>query len=494
MSRCWPVLFLAAVGLLVGPESGTAQLLSPGKLAAPHSDLAGMRNCTNCHVLGERGISNRLCLECHEPIRNRLAQRRGFHATVAEQQCSECHKDHFGEDFQLVRFDTDSFVHSTVGFDLVETHGDLNCVDCHQPELITAEDVRAFNGEHGTMDKTFLGLGTTCFACHTSDDPHGLQFAERPCIECHGQTTWNELIGFDHNRTRYRLTGLHRRQTCASCHPTTTSTPGVPQVKYTNLRFSRCTSCHQDIHRGAMGENCTSCHNTAGWSDLDRVALENRFDHEITGYSLVDAHGTLSCSDCHDPTHANRDGLQLTYPDGSLEDAYPAPFAETCVSCHLDYHDGVFQESQGGIECEICHSQTEWLPANYDITRHNREARFELLGAHVVIPCQSCHNSSSAEAAPPRFRFESDECSYCHQADDPHSSQFVGMRCTECHDTESFAIESFDHSATNYPLDGAHREVACIDCHRLATDAGGLTYRVYKPLGMACIDCHGGST
>ena len=242
-----------------------------------------------------------------------------------------------------------------------------------------------------------------------------------------------------------------------------------------------------------MGDDCTSCHGTAGWSDLDRVALENRFDHEITGYSLVDAHAALSCSACHDPTQANRAGLGLTYAAGNLKNAYPAPMAETCVSCHLDYHDGVFQESPGGMECETCHSQEEWLPANYDIARHNRDARYELTGAHVVTPCQACHNSSNSEAAPLRFRFESNDCSYCHEADDPHSEQFETMRCVECHNTESFEIELFDHSRTNYPLDGAHRDVACKNCHPLGTDARDRTYRVYKPLGMACVDCHGGN-
>jgi hypothetical protein len=484
---------MVVVGFLATSGSGAAQLLSPGKLAAPHSELEGLRNCDNCHVLRERGISDSLCLNCHEPLRNRLEQRSGFHATVSEQQCSECHKDHFGEDFLLVRFDTASFNHSTIGFDLVETHGTLECVDCHQPRLITARDVRAFKGEHGALDKTFMGLGTDCLACHANNDPHGRQFAERPCLDCHNQTSWTELNGFDHNRSRYRLTGRHRQVACGSCHPATESPSDAPQIRYLNLRFSRCTSCHQDVHQGAMGNDCTSCHNTAGWSNLDRSTLEDRFDHETTGYSLVEAHATLSCASCHDPSQSTGDGIELEYLIASLENVYPAPIAEACVSCHVDYHDGVFEESPGGSECESCHSQNEWLPAYYDLARHNREAGFDLTGAHVVTPCFACHNSSIPSDAPLQFRFESVECSYCHETDDPHTAQFDGVPCTECHSTESFVIELFDHTRTNYPLDGAHRDVACYDCHTLGTDTGGRSYRIYKPLGMACVDCHGSS-
>ncbi len=479
--------------VLLVSEPGTAQLLSPGKLAAPHSDLEGLRSCTNCHVLGERGISSRLCLDCHVPIRNRLAQESGFHANVAEQQCSECHKDHFGDDFQLVRFDTTSFAHSSVGFDLVDAHRSLKCADCHQPRLISAADVRAFKGEHDALEKTLLGLGTTCSDCHASTNPHGEQFVGRSCTECHGQTIWNELLEFDHSRTQYRLTGRHRQLSCDACHQPARTSALMNQVQYVNLRFSRCASCHQDIHQGSMGSDCTSCHTTAGWDRLDRSTLESRFDHEITGYQLVSAHAELTCSLCHDPNQAQRTGMSITYVDGDLGKAYPAPTADSCTSCHLDYHEGVFRESPGGSGCDGCHLQNGWLPTSYDVMRHNIDTRFSLIGAHVATPCLACHNTSTSDGTLPQFRFESLECRSCHTTDDPHEEQFVGRQCTECHDTEAFTIAAFDHSTTSYQLDGAHRDLPCNACHYLDIDQNGREYRVYRPLGMECGDCHGGT-
>ncbi len=492
MRRIRQLLIPVATLLLIAPAPVTAQLLSPGRLAAPHSELEGVRNCTKCHVLGERGISNRLCLDCHIPIRNRLVRGRGYHSTVADQPCSNCHKDHFGEEFQLVRFDTASFRHSSVGFELVETHQSLDCTDCHQPELIVATDVRSFKAEHGALGKTLLGLGMACTDCHAVDDPHDGQFSARTCTECHGQTIWTELRGFDHRRTRFALTGRHRQLSCGSCHPTTLSAPNTQVTRYTNMRFSRCSSCHDDVHSGSMGSDCTTCHNTTGWSVVDRTALETRFDHEITGYPLLGAHARLTCTQCHDLSLTPREGIDIAYAAGTIENAYPTPTADTCLSCHVDFHGGVFEESQSGRECEICHSQDGWLPTSFDITRHNREARFPLSGAHVVTPCMSCHNTPQPNGSELRFRFESYQCSDCHSTENPHSTQFAGRECVECHDTDSFVIPAFDHTNTNYPLDGAHRDVPCESCHHLRMGQNGREFRIYRPLGTECRDCHGG--
>jgi hypothetical protein len=225
---------------------------------------------------------------------------------------------------------------------------------------------------------------------------------------------------------------------------------------------------------------------------VDRETLENRFDHEITGYPLLGAHSTLNCTQCHDGSRTPRDGIDITFAAGTLDNAYPTPTAETCTSCHTDYHNGAFVESLSGPECDACHSQDGWIPTSFGIARHNSGTRFSLDGAHLVVPCLSCHNTESLGETQLQFKFDSANCSSCHAADDPHSTQFAGRECTECHGTESFGIAAFDHSNTRYPLDGAHRDVACEACHFLETDQSGREYRVYIPLGRECIDCHGG--
>jgi len=492
MCRTFLCLIFLPIAALGASAPVSAQLISPGRLATPHSHLEGVRNCTNCHVLGERGISNQLCLDCHVPIGNRQASRRGLHGRL-EQQCSECHKDHFGEDFQLVRFDTSAFDHSSVGFDLVESHGRIDCEGCHRPEFIVSEDVLAFKGEHGTLDRTLLGLGTTCLDCHTDDNPHGGQFAERQCTECHGQTVWEELVGFDHDQTRFRLTGRHRQVSCSWCHEPAPGTDGVAQTQYSKLSFQSCTACHDDVHDGAMGGGCSTCHSTAGWVLRDRSEFETRFDHESTGYSLTGAHQNLTCDRCHDPGIAVRDGISIAFVSRIQGNAYPKPGAETCSSCHTDYHAGVFRNSRSGSECISCHSDESWTPTEFGIARHNEETRFNLAGAHITVPCHACHTDAENGITALRFHFESTRCDVCHFSDDPHQAQFDGRPCDDCHGIESFAIAVFDHSRTNYPLDGAHQSVPCAGCHRLRVGDNGVQFRIYRTLGTECRDCHGGS-
>jgi hypothetical protein len=162
------------------------------------------------------------------------------------------------------------------------------------------------------------------------------------------------------------------------------------------------------------------------------------------------------------------------------------------VSCHQDYHAGVFSQSPGGVECASCHVDDDWIPTRYDIARHNRDAKYEITGAHLAAPCVACHNNPVLGQESLQFRIPRQECLACHQALDPHAGQFPDRACDECHVTDSFKIPAFDHSGTRYPLDGAHRRVPCESCHRLVTGDDGHAVRVYRPLGTACRDCHEG--
>lgn len=490
-----PLVVGLMVPLLVPGLAGTAeaQLVSPGKLAAPHRNLEGLRNCTNCHELGKRGAANDRCLACHEPLAKRVARALGYHATVTDRGCGSCHKDHFGVGFALTRLDTTRFDHGDTGYQLAGSHVDLGCHDCHRAEYVEADDVRAFKRRHGALDRTLLGLGNSCESCHREDSPHGRQFARRKCIDCHGEGTWGDVTRFDHDRTGYRLTGLHRRVSCDECHQ---PLPGrrAPYLQYEGIPFASCTSCHRDVHEGSMGATCTKCHSTTGWRRIDRSSFEGGFDHSVTGFALRGQHARVECMSCHASQRHEPEGIHMTLRRARAGTTYLRPVAETCVSCHLDYHDGVFAATTGGIVCENCHTEDAWSPTTYGLQRHNREAAFELTGAHLVTPCFACHDNPELGHQGFRAHFESRECESCHEQDDPHETQFIGQACTSCHDTQSFHVASFDHAATRFPLDGAHREVPCASCHPEATTPGGATARVYKPLGTECRDCHGGKS
>lgn len=478
---------------LLAPGALPAQLVSPGRLAAPHAQLEGLANCTKCHDLGSRGASDAKCLACHTTLARRIEAKEGLHANYAARTCASCHKDHFGPTFQLVRFDTVGFDHrKETGFELRQAHRETACRECHTGPLIKDPGVRSWATEHRTLERTFLGLGTTCQDCHRTDDVHGGQFGSRPCSACHDESTWEKASRFDHDSTDYRLTGRHRTVACGQCHrPARVAGHAEPVVRYVGVKAGTCTACHVDPHQGRMRQGCESCHNTASWTRLsDRSAFEANFDHGRTRFPLVGAHAHSTCAACHAPASRPTPGVRITFTAGSARAMYPAPrITAGCQSCHLDVHDGAFARSPGGPACQNCHDERAWLPSAYDLTRHNRET-YVLTGAHVAVPCRTCH-VPVRDGGPPRFAPLPRDCASCHRLQDPHADQFTGRACTDCHVTETFAITAFDHSKTRYPLDGAHRAVACAKCHVTTVAADGKRLTRYRPLQTTCTACHG---
>lgn len=491
--RAWLRAVVSLAGLALALAAPLrAQLFSPGKLAAPHADLEGIRNCTSCHQLRQRGTSNALCLDCHKPLGARVAAGTGFHATVSARNCAECHRDHLGVDHPLVAFDTATFVHDTTGFRLDGAHRALGCRKCHTPDLVSAPDVKAYAGEHHALDRTFLGLPTTCVGCHASDSPHGTQFEKRDCDACHTAGDWKKADRFDHDRATFQLTGRHRTVACASCHPSVPVAGAKPMVRFAGIRSETCSDCHKDPHQGVMTGVCTACHNTDDWHRVAQAGLDGRFDHGRTRYPLTGAHARVKCAVCHNAQAPKPDGIRITWAAGTERTSFPHPTFATCLSCHVDRHEGAFTKAKGGAACGNCHGGEGWIPTTYDIARHNSEARFKLTGAHLAVPCNGCHAGNDPARATV-FRISATDCASCHRKDDPHNGQFAGRACDSCHETASFAIQNFDHSRTRYPLDGAHRTVPCVGCHWIETPPGGRPFRRYTGLKTTCRDCHGGT-
>jgi len=490
-ARAWALVAAAFVLVGAGARPASAQLISPGKLAAAHADLEGVRHCTGCHELGQRGVSDAKCLACHTPLAARIRARKGYHATVADRGCASCHKDHLGRDAELVRFDTAAFDHATTGYRLEGKHAGVECRSCHKPEFVADPGVRAFKSRHGTLATTYLGLGTTCVGCHRGDDPHHGQFAGRACSSCHGTGGWKEAPGFDHSDTRYPLRGRHADVACGKCHRTGRDASGT-WVRYTGLAFSACTSCHADPHHGAMGGTCTSCHSTAGWTRVNRSAMESDFDHATTGFPLEGRHAELSCASCHVPGTAPDTAIRMTWRAADRGRPYPPPLADRCSSCHLDYHGGAFEARGDSGACRACHGQDAWKPSTFDLFRHDRETDYPLQGAHRAVPCEGCHRNPALGQSELTFHFDSVTCRSCHgRTDDPHRGQFSDRSCESCHTDASFrAAERFDHASTRFPLTGAHRDVPCASCHREEKLPDGTTMVRYRPLGTECSDCH----
>jgi len=534
-------VFLMVLLAVARADALDAQILSPGKLAEAHSELEGIRNCTACHQLGQRGISPERCLECHTPLGTRIQEGRGFHASVQERICSECHKDHYGRDFGLRRVDEASFIHDDTGFVLEGGHADAACADCHKPAHIRDDDVVSFMTEHDALSRTYLGLSQSCLTCHEADDPHDGEFSDRSCDDCHEAMTWEEAPGFDHESTDYSLRGQHTSLECGECH----QAMGNDVVTFAPLEHARCSSCHEDPHAGRMNGACSSCHDPRGWRSVSRSRLEDTFDHGTTTFALEGAHAAASCEACHRPGSPPRTELiRISYRAGTSTYTFPRPVSETCASCHRRYHAQPGSGDATPAPCTDCHTQDAWAPTTYRISRHNEETDFALTGAHAATPCTACHvgTASPPGDGAPATRFElhfasrdcsscheqespHDEefsalacdachvteafemaefdhslpaavdfvsnCRTCHQDDDPHQDQFVGRECGTCHTTDGFVIADFSHDETDFPLDGAHQAAECYSCHVQETSGDGRTFTLYRPLGRACTDCHG---
>lgn len=487
----WSIPLIGMLLCLAAPVTLNAQLLSPGRLARAHESLEGVSNCTQCHELGRPGISNTKCLSCHTVLRDRIQAREGLHATYGTRSCAACHKDHFGTDFDILRFDTTGFDHKKAGFELRLAHREVSCRSCHKPELVVNAAVRTYATRHRTLNKTYLGLGAGCMDCHRTDNVHGNQFGTRTCTACHREDTWEKAPLFNHDSSRYVLTGQHRTAECASCHKTERVVGSTePAVRYAGLRFQNCTSCHADYHKGAMPQRCEQCHSTEGWRLLrNRTGFEANFDHTRTDFELRGAHGSLACASCHNPQRPATSAIRMSWAPAERGGMYPAPVATSCASCHVDAHDGTFANSPSGANCTACHNESAWIPSSYDLTRHNRES-YELTGAHVTVACNECHKPARI-GGPPQFKLPSRDCASCHKSADPHAGQFEGRPCTACHTTDSFGIRDFDHAKTRYPLDDTHRSVACAKCHTVTTGSDGARFTRYRPLETTCRACHG---
>jgi hypothetical protein len=93
------------------------------------------------------------------------------------------------------------------------------------------------------------------------------------------------------------------------------------------------------------------------------------------------------------------------------------------------------------------------------------KTRFPLRGGHVTVACKDCHGPFPGR--PAKFKgLAHDRCMDCHT--DAHNGQLAKPACERCHTVQSFSPPRFeleDHAKTRFPLEGAHRAVACSGCH-----------------------------
>ena len=442
-------------------------------------DFTGARNpvhagfpnsCQDCHGVSawqpatfDHNQTGFQLVGAHRTVECTTCHRTGYAGTPSE--CFSCHQDDFTgarnpvhagfpntcrDCHGVTAWQPALFDHNATGFQLNGAHRSTECSSCHRTG--------------------YAGTPTDCFSCHQSDftsarNPSHSGFPNA-CQDCHGVTAWQPAT-FDHNTTGFQLNGAHRSASCTSCHRT--GYAGTP---------TDCFSCHQSDFTGARNpshsgfpNSCQDCHGVSAWQPAT-------FDHNTTGFQLNGAHRSATCTSCH------RTGYAGTPSD--------------CFSCHQSDFTGASNPSHSGFPnaCQDCHGVSAWQPANFD---HNTTG-FQLNGAHRSASCTSCHRSGYAGTPT--------DCFSCHQSDftgatNPSHSGFPNA-CQDCHGVSAWQPATFNHNATGFQLNGAHRSTACISCHRTGyagtpsdcfschqTDFTGATNPSHTGFPNSCQDCHG---
>jgi hypothetical protein len=297
--------------------------------------------------------------------------------------------------------------HDKTRFPLRGAHTAVGCAACHGP----------FPGRPAK----FRGLPhDQCMDCHL--DAHHGQIAKPACERCH------TIDGFrparfeleQHQETRFALQGAHAAVPCSSCHKADpklaraaatapakkkgravknarTEQPVSPIAFRVAGKLDRCETCHADPHAGQLGNDCSKCHTSTSFNEL-------QFNHQDTRFPLDGKHAQVACGTCHR-------GKPVKYK----------PMALACSGCHSDVHQG-----QLGGECARCHDTGGWNRTRFN---HNdtRFTSFALEGKHGKLACGRCH--LPVELGPgkkvARYKGLPRQCEGCHS--DAHHGEFRGF-------------------------------------------------------------------
>ncbi|MGB2869049.1 MAG: hypothetical protein WBD36_11400 [Bacteroidota bacterium] len=340
--------------------------------------------CNDCHVNNQFASLSTNCIDCH---------RSDFAATVNPnhqalgfpQTCTLCHN--------MNAWAPASFDHNATKLPLTGKHALTDCLSCHT---------------NNNYQLTF----SDCYQCHQADfqrptsPNHVSANFSHQCQTCHTTGGWTPAT-FDHNTTKFALTGKHTSVACLSCHVNSNY-----QLVYTD-----CYQCHQADFQtptnpnhvaGGFSHQCQTCHTTGGWTPAS-------FDHNTTKFALTGKHTSVACLSCH--VNSN---YQLAYTD--------------CYQCHqADFQKPTnpnHVSANFSHQCQTCHTTTAWLPSTFD---HDGQYFRIYSGAHRGrwTSCSDCHTTTS---------YASFTCTTCHTQTNTNSEHqgvsgyvYASPSCYSCH-------------------------------------------------------------
>jgi NMD protein affecting ribosome stability and mRNA decay len=288
-----------------------------------------------------------------------------------------------------------TFNHNLTAFPLTGAHTTVTCVQCH-------------------TGGNYTNISTDCVSCHLKDfqtttgPNHVAAGFPQNCQLCHTTADWTSAT-FNHNTTRFPLTGAHATTTCAQCHAS---------GQYATLSTA-CFSCHLKDYQGATDPNhvaasfpqdCSQCHTTIDWNGAT-------FNHTTqTTFPLTGKHATTTCAQCH------------------ASGVYKG-LSAACSSCHVKDYQAANNPNHVAAgfpqDCQLCHTTTDWSGATFN---HNTQTAFPLTGKHATTTCLQCHSSGVYQGL-------SAACASCHVKDyqttnNPnHVAAGFPQDCQLCHTT-----------------------------------------------------------
>jgi hypothetical protein len=287
------------------------------------------------------------------------------------------------------------------------------------------------------------------------ESPHGSDF-KVSCSTCHSSMGWQldtAIYSFDHNSTKFALTGQHTAAGCRQCHTT---------LVFTEAK-SECNDCHTDVHQATTGLDCARCHTPNSWLVSNITGI-----HQTSRFPLLGAHRTADCTDCHKSETLVR---------------FDVP-GVNCIDCHRENYMATTNpnHSASGFseDCSSCHpiNSFVWTGAGFN------HVFFPLTQGHSGLTCSACHTPGTYTGLNP-------DCVACHLADynnttNPnHQSMGFPTSCNTCHSLQpGWKPASYtQHDSQYFPIySGNHRGTwdSCTECH---TNPDNYTQ-------FDCIRCH----
>lgn len=438
------------------------------------------------------------CVDCHKQS-PQVKTGSQFNYKGLKSDCLSCHKDfHFFGNFKSKNLakpnaclschnesdwkNTHDFNHTNdTRFVIDGKHSDLKCADCHKPEKVKPKiNLQALPGKKNGIYHWDNLNKDTCVICHAN--PHLKTFSKKilakKCTDCHVTEGWKIQPSrvkkdFNHDLTRFALTGRHKKIDCSACH----NVNGKQIFKFTSDKEKFCIDCHSNPHKEQFhdkfsGRSCVECHNTDAFKQL------KTFDHSLTAFALNGAHTKVDCNECHVPAnksvYAKKEVTWHKFQFPDLKD-------KSCTTCHNDFHAG-----QLGQKCNNCHNEQSWSKVKFD---HNWDSRFTLREKHLEAKCVDCHKPMSNKTVEfgankkiykvIKYRPISTDCITCHRDDDKHKGNY-GQACQNCHLERGWRVVKDFHK--NFTLHGVHYTLECAECHKQDRQLGGMSNN--------CVLCH----